>query len=417
MTDSRKRLKQWNPPFAWLDGCWILAMITLILSVPAFAGSGPEKDALAERPEAAGGWKWKVGLGAAYRNLGDIEFHGGSFSSSALLPVPGAGTGLGIPSSAGELGIGPLNSFSDRTYLDGYVFIDGQTANPNSFLPGTTAYWGYNSNGQVRNGNLYFSGGEYTTSSLQSSQSVGSTGLSDDFEGVSPVLEFEGMYAIDERWSVGFFSSFLFNKADTNRAFLNFSASQSLTSSMFSVTDRYDLQGVIPPLAPYAGTLNPPGTAPLIDNIPAERIVVPSGTSVMNSEFSNSISQSLRISLYTFSLGPNVAYVVDDFRFSGSLGLAVNIADVKAGYNENLQMKTGSKTSQVAAWQAGNSDTDVIPGFFIQGAAGYRISPAWEASMFGRYDWSDSVSGSVGPSSYSVGLSGYTLGFAVTHTF
>ena len=416
MTDLRNGMRKWNSHRLCLNGCVIVAIITSI-TLSSNAGSEQEKNVLVARPEASSGWSWRVGLGAAYRNLGDIEFHGGSFSSSALLPIPGSGNEPGFPKSAGELGIGPQNSFADRNYLDGFVFVDGQTANPNSFLPGTTAFWGYNANEQVNNGNLFFSGGEYAISSIQSTRSVSSTGWSDEFESVSPVVEFEGMQAIDEQWSVGFFSSFLFNHADTDRTFSNFSASQSVTSATFSVSDRYDLQGVIPPLAPYSGTLNSPGTAPLIDNIPTERIVVPTGSTVATTEFFNRISQSLRINLYTISLGPSLSYVANDLRFTGSLGLAVNIADVEAEYRENLNVRTVTGISRLASWQAGNEQTDVIPGFFMQGAAGYRINPSWDVSVFGRYDWSDSVSGSFGPANYSVDISGYTLGFALTYAF
>jgi len=383
----------------------------------AIAGADMEKDASVSASRPNTGWKWNLGLGTAYRQLGDIDFRSGSYSSTMPLPPFPGGSSAGIPRSVADLGVGPLGSFADRTYLDGFVFIDAQTANPSSFLPGTTGNWGYSSNAQVSNGSLTFSGGEFTTSSLQSSQLSSLSGWSDDLEGASPVLELEGLVSIRDDLSVGVFASFLFTDADTGRSSSNFSALQALTESKFSVTDRYDLQGVVPPLAPYSGSFVNPGTAPLIDNIPTERTILSSGSSVQNATFANAISESLRISLYTFSLGPSVHYTVDDFHFTGSMGLAVNISDVKSGYREQLDRTDASGTTGVGTWQADGKKTDIIPGFFIQAAAGYQFTPQWSASLFGRYDWSGSISGSVGPSTYSVDLGGYTLGAALTYTF
>ena len=72
---------------------------------------------------------------------------------------------------------------------------------------------------------------------------------------------------------IGFSAGLDFMKADQSLAFSNFSATQTRDDYRLDYEDRYDLQGVIPPQAPYAGTIG--GAGPLIDNIPVIRTITP----------------------------------------------------------------------------------------------------------------------------------------------
>ncbi len=396
----------------------IVSLLGIFFPV-SFAAAGQEssKSALASQTSGTGPIQWNFRVGAAYRHLGNIDFNSGAYSNPGLLPTLQPALGAGLPGSLQDLGIGGLGAFADRSYRDGFVFIDGATADPSSFLPGTTAYWGYQSDNQVRNGSLYYSGGDYATSSSKNSNSATPSDWSSGINGASPVLELEGLVPLNDRWSFGGMVSFLFINADSSHSATSFRAFQSLNESTFSVTDRYDLQGVIPPLAPYQGTLNPLGPAPLIDNIPTERIITQTGNSIQTANFFNEVSESIKIRLYTLSLGPTIHYDTDKFIFAGGMGLAINIADWESSFDERLNQDSGGTTTELKKWRDRSNKKEILPGFYLQGSAGYQLTDDWSVSVFGRYDWSESLSGDVGPSSFSADLSGYTLGGSLTFTF
>ncbi len=363
------------------------------------------------------GWRWSIRQGAAHRSLGDISFNSGSFSNVSVLPPAMLGPSAGMVTRIEDLGIGPTNAFADRTYLDGFVFIDSQTANPASFLPGTTAFWGYDSNSQIVGDNLFFSGGSYTTFSATALRTVSDSDWNDEIDGAAPVIELEVLKPLNGRFSIGAMAGFLFLSQDSVNSATNFRAIQNQTGSTFAVSDRYALQGVIPPLAPYAGTFTSPGTAPLIDNIPTERIITDAGTTVGSTDFFNQVSESLNLDFYTLSLGPVIRYDTGGLFFTSSLGFALNIADWDAGFSERLNQSSAGATTVVNSWQASSGGTKLLPGLYLQGSAGYQFSEHWAASVTGRYDWCESLRASVGASDFQVDLSGYTLEVGVTYTF
>jgi hypothetical protein len=385
----------------------VLQVVSLLVPLQLATG-GQESSKAVGVPPASRPIQWNLRVGAAHRSLGDIDFDTGAYSSLAA-------TG-GFPPVAGFPAppIGGLNGFADRTYLDGFVFMDADTDNPASFLPGTTAFWGYQSDSQVRNGSLNFTQTYNEISSqVDSWSAVGD--WEDDISGGTPVIEIEGLVPLDENWSVGGQLGLMFLRADAENQSRTFSATRTVNNSLFTVTDRYDLQGVIPPLAPYNGTYNSPGTAPLIDNIPTDRITSQTGGTSSSQTIFNQVSESLRIHLYSLSLGPSMRYEKQRFVFTGGAGLAINLADWDASFDEKLTLK-GSKKN-LRNWSSDSHKTDVLPGFYLQGSAGYRITDQWMFSAFGRYDWSQSLTGRVGPSAFSADLSGFTLGGAFTFTF
>jgi hypothetical protein len=380
---------------------------------------GPEssKSAIIEPSPVTRSIQWSLRIGAACRDLGAIDFQSGSYSSPGMLPAFAPVLAGGRAGSIAELGVGPTTAFADRTYLDGFVFMDAQTANPGSFLPGTTAFWGYQADSQVRAGSLYYSGGEYATAAAQGSHGALPGDWSSSFDGASPVVELAGMVPLNDRLSVGGTVGFFFSSVDSGHSTSTLQGTHSLSESAFAVTDRFDLKGVVPPLAPYAGTFNPPGTAPLIDNLPTERIISNTTNSIQAADFGNRVFESIEIDLYTLSLGPTLSYELDSFVFTGGLGLAINFADWEAAYAERLDQNTPAGPSPIRSWQEQQDKTEVLPGCYLQGSVGYRITDACQVSVFGRYDWSKSLSGRVGPSSFSADLSGYTIGGVLTLSF
>lgn len=401
-----------------LSAGFSLSSIILLMDFTVFAGeplaakAPSDKSATLEETAPASRWAFRLGLGAAYRGLGDIGFDTGSHSHAALLPVPHsrAWGGLG--------GAGPADAFADRTYLDGFVFLDDNTARPGSFLPGTTAYWGYENASQVQNGSLHFNGGaSASTAASQSFRSREPGHFTDDLDGASPVLQFDAVYDLAQNLKLGGSLGFMFGSFDTAHSLSTFQASQTLRTFAWSLSDEYDLQGVIPPSAPYSGTYDHPGTSPLIDNLPARRQIGshPAGTETVS--YFNQIHESLDLETYTFSFGPTTEWHRGRFRLAGGLGFAATVAHWDADFQETLYRQRGGRRETVARWQDSASDTEILGGFYLQGAVGIEITPRWGLSFFGRYDWTETLRGSVGPSDFHADLTGYTLGAQLTFTF
>ena len=77
--------------------------------------------------------------GPVYRGGMKVRVNGSSYVQSGGLHDPAAPNSL-IP----PVGVGPANSYADRTYSDGYVKMDPGTGNSGSPDPNTTWNWGYN---------------------------------------------------------------------------------------------------------------------------------------------------------------------------------------------------------------------------------------------------------------------------------
>ena len=366
---------------------------------------------------ASGGWSWRASAGPAYRKLGGVSFDTGTFSNRAMFQALVPRLSAGRAANPGETGIGPADRFADRTYRDGFVRRDGATENPNSFLPGTTAYWGYENNSQVQGGSLLYNGGEYATAAANSGSEANSGDWRDDLENGAFALELDMIRPLggDLKWGAGF--GFIFTPMDARRSVSTFSGFLSLNEQAFGVTDLYNLQDVVPPAAPYAGTFDHPGTAPLIDNIPSARLINRIAAEGQRADFKNVVNQEFDLGLYTFSIAPVLEWQRGRFSFSGRAGLALNIANWDASFHERLLRRRSGTTREIASWQRRRSGTDVLPGFFLQAAAAYQINDRWSVSVFGRYDWNESLRGSVGPSSFSADLSGGTMGTFITFNF
>jgi hypothetical protein len=405
-----------------------LAALCLLIAVMAECSQGGSLSSVGKQPvsgkdypkgpvQERGGWEWQVGAGPSYRSLGGVDFRSDSYSSSAFLPR--LRPSISVRHSEGSQGsdVGPVDSFADRRYRDGFVFIDDNTTNPESFLPGTTAYWGHVSDSQVQDGSLRYSGGDYRTLSFLSGGSSSDADWSSDLDGASPVFELGAFYPVTGHLRLGGMMSFLFSNFDASHSSAPFHAFQTLKESFFSVSDWYDLQGVTPPEAPYSGSFDHPGTAPLIDNLPSQRRNLPGGSSRQSATYINQVEESLKIDLYTFSFGPTLRFDAGRFALSGSLGLAVNVAAWEASFQERLYQEAPGARKQLREWSDRRGDTDILPGFFLQGSAGYDVNDHWQVSVFGRYDWSESLTRSIGPSDFSADFGGFTLGGGLTFTF
>jgi hypothetical protein len=375
------------------------------------------KDSAKIPVERRGGWEWRVGAGPSYRSLGGVGFRSGHYSAASMV-APVQPLHAGYQQTGQETSnAGPATSFADRRYRNGFVFIDDSTATPGSFLPGTTAYWGYEDNSQVRSGDLEYDAGVYRDSRGSEDSAAYPRTWESDLAGGAVALHAEAIYELPNGLRVGGSLGYLLMTQNISRSGSTFSGSLKLNERLFSVSDLYDLQGVVPPVAPYAGTFSHPGTAPLIDNIPSERRYTRTADASQTVDFANRIQQSFDLTLHTISLGPVVEYQRGSLSASVSLGLALNVAAWDAGFRESLQRTQGGRTTRQRSWQRSSSGTDLLPGFFLQGNMAWQLSERWSVSAFGRWDWCGDLEGEVGPAEFSADLGGATVGGSVTITF
>jgi len=354
---------------------------------------------------------WRMGFGSSYRIMGGVQFNTGSYSS--LQPLPQL-----VPSGSVSEPYGPASGFADRTYDNGFVFQDINTGTPGAALPGTTAFWGYNDNNQVQGGNLVFTGTGTSTIFSQTVANAANPAWKEEREGaVTPSVDITGMIELGKGWHLGGQFGFLAPRMKMQGTSSTYRATQQSQAFTNTVIDSYDLQGVIPPLAPYAGVFNPVGPFPVIDNVPTSRLMTSVLTGTQTGIFTNSIRQSLELDFYIFSLGPVLEFEHGPWSVGSSFGFALNLVDWRASFQEELTGSSAGTTTTVARWRARNSGLDVLGGFYLQWQTAYAITPHISLSIFGRHDWMNSLSGSVGASSYKAVLDGFTFGTAVQFRF
>ena len=220
------------------------------------------------------------------------------------------------------------------------------------------------------------------------------------------------------------------------------------TTGVNTITDTYNIGGVALPAAPYSGTLAGPG--PLITNVPPNRTIttattttstgdggaasstststssssvtsVVSGGGVVDrttADFFSDISESIDVDLHTISLGPRFSWEWQRLRLGVSAGLAINIADWEAVYEEQLFVsQNGGRARLLDEYRDNSGGTEVIPGFYLEANANLRLTQHISLFLGGRYDWAGSLHGNVGPSDFALDLGGWSGQGGMTITF
>ena len=398
-----RRMVANQPSLLWAAGAVIAG------ALPLLAADSPNVIVSPEPPKK---FQLRIEIGAAYRTFGDVKFNTGSYSRPSDIPQL-------LPSGSSSELYGATTGFADRTYADGFVFRDINTANPNSFLPGTTAFWSYQQNAQVQGDSLAFHGSGLSSSLSQQTASMANPGWKEGDNGAAaPVLQICLSYPITESLDLGGSLGFMFAAISPHHTSTTFRGLQSYQQQAISVTDTYALNGLIPPLAPYAGLFDPQGPAPLIANVPSQRSQTSTLTDSRSIAFANYVHESLDLSVYTISLGPTLRFHRRRFDAAFSLGLALNIVDWQAKFDESLvaTSSTGGQTG-IRQWAARSSGVKLLPGFYLQTEIGYRLGRSCSASIFARCDWTKSMHEQVGPSTFNANLDGFTFGGSLNFTF
>lgn len=221
---------------------------------------------LSARNEA--GWSFNFGLSYGVTHSVQKGVNASSLSGFNGGFVP---TGTRIPAE-----IGNTNSVGNRTYLDGFVGLNrvGNTLVTTDNNPVTT-HWGYQTTSQIVGDQLIFSAqGEETTRLSAEYRRLDNRVFSQDrHRNAIPVVEIGRHWQIGEQGStlglIGGFSWFSDTSSIRSAQLMDYS--QEIQIAQATVTDRYDITGILMPSAPYQGPESPPG--PVIDNLPIDREV------------------------------------------------------------------------------------------------------------------------------------------------
>ncbi len=155
-----------------------------------------------------------------------------------------------------------------------------------------------------------------------------------------------------------------------------------------------------------------------INNKPSDRQIASFQTGSNSADYFNRIDESFDLDLSTFGIGAQVEYDAGILFVQGSAGVTLNVADWEASHREKLYVsRNGGKAQSVRSWSSHEEDTDLLIGAYVQAKVGVQLTGRLSVSGFARYDWSQSLSGNVGPSSFDVDLDGLSAGVMVGITF
>lgn len=374
--------------------CLFLALLTF----PAFAGSAKEPLL------ASGDWEWSVSVGPSYRNVGSIKANLGYRSHSVPLPTFVGTDSLTVPA------IGTESTYADRFYNDGYVRQD-----PGTSIDGSTWFWGYDNAAQIQGGQLVYSatGAQSIRRETTPTSSLGSS-YRNTLQGFAPHIQIDGRSRQEiAGFRIGISAAFDFTRMDQSYAFSNYSVSQFRDDYRLDYVDRYDLNGVIPPLAPYSGSFGGPG--PLIGNLPTQRQVSSVLLGTDTAIISNHVRSTIDIDVSSLTLGPTLSRSFGPVDTSFQAGMILNVFHWRGRQSETLVATNAAGATTVASWYEGRSGTKLRPGCFIQAEASYRMNQDWSLATWLRLDTAREFRATTGPSVFRVDPSGFTTGLMVRY--
>ncbi len=244
-------------------------------------------------------------------------------------------------------GAGSAGGFGPRYYDNGYMLPDAGTPGD-----GLTWNWGYDDPEQLTGGGMLEMAGDFGSSrSDRSSHSdEAMPNWSPDGDGNAPVIQLDWIFHPLAAATMGLTLEWSFLNLGDHRASQGYSAYQESILRQVNVLDRYDLDGIIAPQAPYAGSAAGPG--PLLSATPVERST--SAGQILDTDhahFYNSMTSSFDVDLHTVSLGPSVAAHLGRLELSVSAGPALNVVNWKAEQSETLWLsRNGAAGAVFQSW-------------------------------------------------------------------
>ena len=390
---------------------------TLALLLPCAAFAGDAKAPIPAAPTAHDGWQWSVSGGPAWHNMGRLTYTGRSRSQSLALPSFVGNDSLTVPPVGDEAAVG------ERFYNDGYVRQDASTP-----IDGNTWFWGYENASQIvpvraprvggapPAGDLVYHATGYR--SIRNDAITTRPGLRDEKD--LQEFGFEIRADVLTPWRLGPFrvgGMIGIGAVSENQslAFSNHTTVQTRDDYRLDYTDRYHLGGIIPPAAPYHGTLAGPG--PIIPNIPANRVVTPVLLTTDTAVLTNKVRADFRDDSFALTLAPSLNYNKGLWNFMVAGGVILEFHNYSTRQYEQLNVASATVNGPHARWAEGDSGTKFRPGLFLQAGVQYDVGNNWHIGGWARGEIADDFSVAAGPSLFKFEPVGYTLGFELGYNF
>jgi opacity protein-like surface antigen len=238
----------------------------------------------------------------------------------------------------------------NRSYDNGYNLVDSSTN-----AGGLTWFWGYTSTNSVQGGNL----------ALQSDATLPNATSNDRRDDPQSGLELTYQRELIRRkhWRAGL-------EAGLGYTFIGIRDSRTLMNRVYRTNDAFNLNGVIPPTAPYFGGQS--NSAVLISSEPASRT-----TEVLEGAATITGSRDIDCHLFTIRLGPYLEIPVNDrlnIFLNGGLTLAV--AQTKFSFHETVTISDPTyDINLVSEPRSGSgSQTDFLVGGYVGGGISYALT-------------------------------------------
>lgn len=338
-----------------------------------------------------GAW---IRVGPVYRGGLELDIEGSTHAQLAGMD--------GVAPASKDSRVGDAGTVGDRDYDNGYVYTDEGTA-----VDGLTWYWGYDSASQYdpASDTLTFRSAESSIdrnvlkdapiSKSESSEGIGLSVASGVTWGRGESWEIDfccGLIAILDMKSTGNFNPYREKYRETRS----------------SVTDTYDLQGVDPGPAPYAGTYEGPG--PLIPNTPEARSRTSSGSGVWDVE--DHVSIAVDMQTYEFWTGLRLTGNCGDlFAVSLCPRVSATYVDVDAERYEVLTATCEDGSSEALNdWRDSASEGDWTANIGIDAEVTLKAGRTWFLTLAAGYNMAlDEPSIDIGPNTIDVDTGGYDL--------
>ena len=385
----------------WLGAAVGVALMGTDASVKAQEKAPADKGRTdAASSETARETNWRAYVGVVARQGPAVSFRTGWRSAGENIPAQATALAPGYESRIGAAG-----QYANRQYDDGFVGMDPGVAGD-----GNTWNWGYQHANQVADGFIVFTladAGKGTDFVRTQDATAGDWDAKGGMKagavvGVRRTLGREGSWNFDLDLSVSYVP---FGRIGGTASTMQ--DRQEWQTYSVSVADRFDLAGIRAPSAPYDGRYDGPGA--LLYNKPTERTVTRSG--VVNHEYDarNSIAGQVDADLVAVSMGASAAAQRGRWRLTAEAGPALNILMIKATQAETLSASSETgETTELGRWSDSASDTVLRLGVFGGFGVGRDVSENCSLRLAGRYDWAGAIKGEVGPSGYSIDLSGFS---------
>ena len=199
---------------------------------------------------------------------------------------------------------------------------------------------------------------------------------------------------------------------EVGAGYLTFSENMSSAASGTAshTTAGYAIGGILPPIAPYAGTAQGPG--PLINLNPGGSTEVqdnPGGTTT-------SLQGNLETKFFNLRIGPTFELDLNKrLSFATSVGYAPVYADAQLNYANTVTFSNPAVPG-IAPTQAGVSGNNWRLGFYAEIRLNYRFTSHIDAFVGGDFQYNDNLT--FGDSAYQVKLHlGATYGTKIGMTF